>query len=103
MQPFRKVVCVGAGPKSLAVALLVTVLRRLQAADIELLIVEKDSVGANWFGGAGYTDDGSNDAGNGGAGGNGTGTTAGGGNGGATGPPSKHHRRGHRYQDPSGE
>jgi hypothetical protein len=37
-----------------------------------------------------------------GAGGNGgTGTTAGG-NGGATGPPSKHHRRGHRYQDPSG-
>jgi mycobactin lysine-N-oxygenase len=42
----------------LAVALLVTVLRRLQAADIELLIVEKDSVGANWFGGAGYTDGG---------------------------------------------
>jgi hypothetical protein len=46
-------------------------------------------------------------AGNGGAGGNGgggngTGTTAGSGNGGVTGPPSKHHRRGHRYQDPSG-
>jgi len=38
--------------------------------------------------------------GNGGNGG--TGTTAGGGNGGATGPPSRHHRRGHRYQDPSG-
>ena len=38
--------------------------------------------------------------GNGGNGG--TGTTAGGGNGGATGPPARHHRRGHRYQDPSG-
>jgi mycobactin lysine-N-oxygenase len=42
----------------LAVALLVRVLRRFQAADIEALIVEKDSVGANWFGGAGYTDGG---------------------------------------------
>ena len=43
-------------------------------------------------------------AGAGGSGGTGgTGTTAGGGNGGATGPPSKHHRRDHRYQDPSGE
>jgi hypothetical protein len=42
-------------------------------------------------------------AGGGGTGGNGgTGTTAGGGNGGVTGPPSKHHRRGHHYQDPSG-
>jgi hypothetical protein len=45
-------------------------------------------------------------AGNGGTGGTGgnggAGTTAGGGNGGVTGPPSKHHRRGHRYQDPSG-
>ncbi len=39
-----------------------------------------------------------------GTGGNGgTGTTAGGGNGGVTGPPSKHHRHGHRYQNPSGE
>jgi hypothetical protein len=38
-----------------------------------------------------------------GNGGNGGGTTTGGGNGGATGPPSKHHRLGHRYQDPSGE
>jgi hypothetical protein len=41
--------------------------------------------------------------GTGGTGGNGgTGTTAGGGNGGVTGPPSRHHRRGHHYQDPSG-
>ena len=31
----------------------------------------------------------------------GTGTTTTGGQGGATGPPSKHHRRGHRYQNPS--
>jgi hypothetical protein len=30
-------------------------------------------------------------------------TTMGGGNGGRTGPPSRHQRRGHRYQDPSGE
>jgi hypothetical protein len=50
-------------------------------------------------------------AGNGGTGGTvtgtggtgtGTGTAAGGGNTGVTGPPAKHHRRGHRYQDPSG-
>ena len=33
--------------------------------------------------------------------GTGTGTTTTGGQGGATGPPSKHHRRGHRYQNPS--
>ena len=38
-------------------------------------------------------------AGNGGTGG--TGTTAGGGTGGTTGPPSKHHRRGHRYENPT--
>ena len=35
------------------------------------------------------------------ASGTGTGTTTTGGQGGATGPPSKHHRRGHRYQNPS--
>ncbi len=34
--------------------------------------------------------------------GNGGTATGTGGNGGVTGPPSKHHRRGHRYQDPSG-
>jgi mycobactin lysine-N-oxygenase len=53
----RKLICIGAGPKSLAVALLASVLRRSGlASELEVLIIEKETVGANWKGTSGYTD-----------------------------------------------
>lgn len=49
-------VCLGAGPKSIAIALLAYVLRKLGKPSPRIVIYERRSVGANWAGKAGFTD-----------------------------------------------
>ena len=51
----KHLVCIGAGPKSLAIALLVFVLNSLRRPSLKLTIIERQAVGSNWSGKNGYT------------------------------------------------
>ena len=50
------IACLGAGPKSLATALLAHALRRCGRPSPNVVLVERTAVGANWAGKAGFTD-----------------------------------------------
>lgn len=52
----KRLIIVGAGPKALAIAAKAAVLRQLGYDAPGIDIIEKDAIGANWYGGFGYTD-----------------------------------------------
>lgn len=50
------IACLGAGPKGLAIALLAHALRRCGRPSVDVVLIERATVGANWAGQAGFTD-----------------------------------------------
>ncbi|PHV07438.1 hypothetical protein CSQ96_09545 [Janthinobacterium sp. BJB412] len=52
----KRVAVVGGGPKAVALAVKAKVLKALKLQDTEVVIFEKQSIGAAWEGSDGYSD-----------------------------------------------
>ncbi len=55
MSPNKTLIILGGGPKALAVAAMMKVYRQLGMANSNVIIIEKNIIGANWCGQFGYT------------------------------------------------